>query len=213
MIFALLRKVWEKSLMSKRQRNDEEVFKTWKLPKHEDEEILVAVPWSITMRMDACDYYNRAGKCSGGLTTQYGESLRDGIMACDEHAAWAKRDIAAFYHEKGYVRVDAFLGRFPHLSHDEQKIVVPRTDGTTVKGCIRQTSVDENNFVFLTRGKDNVWHIPVMWCDGETKKTKNMSVAQLVLSGFEVDSIIRALEEGFYVEQHTAQAEVLDKKD
>jgi len=155
-----------------------------------------AIPMSLCMRTATCDYCLAAS--NGSLEAL---AYMHGIKACAAHMGWAARDIAAYFHKHELVNMDDFLARFPLIG--DVSIKVPRSDGSITEGA-KVLPFERTAFRFVRRTATGHWVIRVGWATADEPMNKEIKVADLALSGIEVEPIMAVLESGFYKEQYDA---------
>ena len=149
-----------------------------------------SIPRRLVFRKNICDYCD--------AESQYEEHALEclhGILSCEKHIVLAKRDVVAWFHSNGFVRMKDVLKEFD-LPPDS--IVVPRSDGSFTLGKL---VVLEFCFAKMIGG---VWGLPVLFAIGGLEYSKNIPVEDLELSGVSyelIDGLLSRLAEGFYKEE------------
>jgi len=149
-----------------------------------------ALPKRLVFRKNICDYCD-----SESHYEEYTVECLHGIITCREHKDLAIRDVNAWLHLQGFVRMKDVLNAFILPS---ESIVVPRSDGSFTPGKLLSLE-----FCFA-KMIDGVWGLPVLFSIGGLEYSKNIPVEDLELSGVSQEIIVALLSrfaEGFYKEE------------
>jgi hypothetical protein len=164
--------------------------------------ITFAVPKSLVMRTQACDY------CGAPSVRDVMTDHRlHGIRCCAEHHSIAKRDVRAWFREQNIVRQKEFLAIHPKLW--DMKLNIPRTDGTITSGG----NLSAEEFQFFQKGPEG-WRVTVLFTDPVHREImmKGMRLTHLDKSGISEEEIAawtQTLDEFYateYAEHLTARA-------
>jgi hypothetical protein len=173
----------------------------------------VNIPFTLDFTVQKCMYCSAPSQCSYRAL-----SLSHGIIACSEHANWAKRDIGAYLHTRRLVKVEKLMERFPQL-RNIQNIRIRNSDGRIKLGRLWLSSQRRNgDYVFVNNTEGDGWRIRVAWEPEPDSPhyvmTREMRLSELVIYGVDVEPIITALQEGFYkIDYHEQQTSIIKSQE